>query len=449
MERVVENEYWLLRWLESHSIASVDNAREHLRARDTIDELKEVSARSAMALDEPAPGDFSILAAAGTDLSGRLTCRNPACRRREVDNLFRRAWHYFDSIIVDDAAARLLSQPPETILQNLDELLGQIDIALYLQKIGASSLVAFRVKASPCFQHWRKHASEVGLVRTPRVADKAIRQLVKRASVKVLDPGELNELKLTVPEGITPVSVRDRDFHHDMVLLVWGQEPSAITEAVRFAVAREVKVSLAYLTADLISAAQLRCPVGATLPLHRDFLTASCVSEAADQVAFALALPVLADVPIDTLIKIRADENDAFRRFRDALRAAAQDRLKAAGVRDPSIVAAEIRRDVIEPELRRIDARLRSISRGLAKKTASGITVGALATTCGLLAGVAPGLAVLAGITAMSGIAGTAASKNIEEREEVALSDFYFLWNAVPHLHEEEPLLSLRCTVKG
>lgn len=237
---------------------------------------------------------------------------------------------------------------------------------------------------------------------------------------------------MPVPEGATPLLVRDKDLHLGLGPMAWGRQHSEIAKAVRHEVAYEVKKLLAFLTADLYSAAQLERPIGASLPLHRRFLASSYAKKSADQVTFSLELPVLADVPIKTLIKIRADESEAFRRFRDALRAAAQDRLNASGVRDPSMIATEIRRDVIDPELRRIDARLRSVSRSLAKKTVSGITVGALATTCGLLAGVAPGLAVLAGVTAMCGIAGTAASKNIEEREEVALSDFYFLWNAIP-----------------
>jgi len=410
--------------------------------RDTLEELKEVSARSAKTLGEEGeeergstPREFSILAATGTDLSAHLMCTNPTCYRREIDKLFRCAWHYFDSIIVDDAAARLLSRPLDTILRNLDELLRQIDISLYLRKIGAEPLVEFRLKKSPRSQHWRKHAAEVGLIRAPSVADQAIRRLVKRAKVEVINA---DDAPMVVPKGATPLLVRDKDLSNDFGVLAWGQQPSAIAEAVRKVVAHDVKRLLAVLTADLYSAAQLKCPVGATLPLHREFLMSSCAKESTDQIIFALDLPVFDDVPIETLIKIRADEGDSFRRFRDALRMAAQDRLDATGVRDPSMVAAEIRRDVIDPELRRIDARLRSVSRSLAKKTASMITVGALSTTCGLLAGVAPGLAVLAGITAMCGIAGTSASKNIEEREEVALSDFYFLWDAVTHGKNEK-----------
>jgi hypothetical protein len=71
----------------------------------------------------------------------------------------------------------------------------------------------------------------------------------------------------------------------------------------------------------------------------------------------------------------------------------------------------------------------------MAKKSGVGLTLGALTTTCGLLAGIPAGLAITAGVATLSGVAGSAAAKDIEERREASLSDMYFLWKAVEHAH--------------
>jgi hypothetical protein len=60
--------------------------------------------------------------------------------------------------------------------------------------------------------------------------------------------------------------------------------------------------------------------------------------------------------------------------------------------------------------------------------------MGALATTCGLLAGAAPPIALAAGVTAAVTMTGNAASKYLDEKTDVALKDMYFLWQAEKHV---------------
>jgi hypothetical protein len=151
-------------------------------------------------------------------------------------------------------------------------------------------------------------------------------------------------------------------------------------------------------------------------------------------VAMRVRLPVLEGLSPDVLICIRSDEHQYFDRFKTQLRLAIQERLKAADSDDPEKVAKEIQRDLIQPELNAIQQRLNAAERVVAKKGGLGIFMGALATSCGLLAGAAPPVALLAGVTAAVAITGNAASKYVEEKPEAGLSGMYFAWRAEKHV---------------
>jgi hypothetical protein len=152
-----------------------------------------------------------------------------------------------------------------------------------------------------------------------------------------------------------------------------------------------------------------------------------------EEVAFQLDLPVLRNVPIDTLVRLRTDEHDAFTRFRYRLRQAIAERARTSCDRRAIDIATEIRRDLIDPEVERIRQRLKKAEQLLAKKSAVGVTLGGMVTVCGLLAGVDPSLATVAGIGTVSTVIGAAAAKDIEERAGASLADMYFLWKASQH----------------
>jgi hypothetical protein len=144
-------------------------------------------------------------------------------------------------------------------------------------------------------------------------------------------------------------------------------------------------------------------------------------------------LPILESVPLETLVKLRTDEHDAFVRFRYKLRHAAGEKLKAASGASPAALANQIRQDLVEPEVERIRQRLVSAQRMLATKTAVGVGLGGVVTVCGLLAGLGPGVAMAAGIGTMTTVTGRAVAKDIEERRDTNLADMYFLWKAAEH----------------
>ncbi len=99
------SEYWVYTLLDSNRIRTIDELDFGLASADFIDDLKQSaelvieSWRVSSAETRP----LSLIAGAGIDLSGRLDCNATDCRRAQVDRLFRRAWHYFPTIVARDA----------------------------------------------------------------------------------------------------------------------------------------------------------------------------------------------------------------------------------------------------------------------------------------------------------------------------------------------------------
>ena len=96
-----ESSYWLFSWLNEHGITNVGQAGRLLAESREVERLREIAAGATYPAAQA--GAFSILAGKGVDLSGVLDCHSARCRRRQVDELFEKAWFYFDRIVVADA----------------------------------------------------------------------------------------------------------------------------------------------------------------------------------------------------------------------------------------------------------------------------------------------------------------------------------------------------------
>ena len=420
-----QDRFWVYDWLDTHGVDSVSKAKKVLASRSIVDKIPDF-AEGARSRKSSARDDFSIVAGRGLDLSGHLDCNSSACRLRQVDDLFRHAWHYFDHIVVADAMSHEISTHWDAPLAARKTwLLSHIEVLLHLRRIGAEHLVIFREKPPPCELHWEKHATEVGLERILSGRDRLLDKMLRDARV---------EIKEGVNGSLDFVFVHPK-FEHT----VWGsiefvELPDRSETTVRKAVATAVlRRYTAHLSSDVATSKKTDLPLGSTIWLHGNLLRQPTTRVSVDDVAFAINLPVLNGVPLKTLLKIRSDERDAFVRFRHGLRQAITERLKAATKTQADKLASEVRRDVIDPALENIRQRLASAERMLAKKTAVGVTLGGLMTICGLLSGIGAPLATAAGVGTLINIAGAAGVKDIEERRDVSLSDMYFLWKALQH----------------
>jgi len=418
--------FWFFDWLDAYSVTSLRDANRALQSGSTFEAIREFAVKAVANSQPLMEPDFSLVAGRGLDLSGHLDCNASACRLRQVDTLFRHAWHYFDRIVVADAVSHEVSMHWDAPRRDLKRwLLSHIEVLLHLRKLGAERLVVFREKPAPCEVHWDRHAAEAGLQGIVADKDALADELLQLAHVDAKDGGD----------GSADFIFVHPEFEHS----VWGTvvpseagdcSPATIRHAAAVAVVRRY---LAHLTSDVRMGRMAAAPLGSTVWFHGQILRRAGSSPAPSDVALELELPILEAVPLETLLKLRTDERDAFVRFRYKLRQAAREQLKAATSSSPAALAQQISQDLVEPEVERIRQRLASAQRMLAKRTAVGVTLGGLVTVCGLLAGVAPPLATAAGVGAMTTVAGGAAAKDLDERREIGLSDMYFVWKAVEH----------------
>ena len=423
------NTYWLFNWLDAHGIHDLAEAKHALSLRSNLEDLRYVASQAVESLPHEMQSENVILAGRGLDLTSSLHCYKPVCRHKQVDELFRKAWHYFDQIVVDDAVAHKLLFHWDKLPEKLDRLLTDIEVLLYLRTIGADELVEFRLKPGVRRQGWRDRAKRAGLELAVSVADTLVPQIAREARIEFRPRSK----------GISSYSFNHPKFeivvHGDIKV---GGVSGKPTDTTRKAVAREVLGKyFPHLTVDISTAVALGVPLGCANWFHGEILSSVSRPLSPANVAFNLELPVLQGIPIETLLQVRRDEFEGFQRFRDSLRLAIKEGLKnSPSVREAEI-SEQIRMDVIEPELRIIRDRLKAAEKALAKKSVVGIFMGGLVTTCGILAGLPVPISIAAGVGAVSSSETGAVAKYLDEKQQVALSDMYFLWNAVKHSSHE------------
>jgi len=423
----MESRYWLYRWLDEFHVRNIDAARLLFANPIAVDELRTLASKSSEMKVQPSDGldCETIVAGRGIDLSGRLDCHHPECRKRQIDHLFRRVWHYFDRIIVEDAVKHEVSLHWDEGPSRVAEwVLSHISVLLQLRELGVEDLVVFREKPPPCLVHFRKHAEDAGLAHIADSLECEAAALEAEAVFEITQEGN----------GSILVHINHPLLEHTQWEKFEGSQIKGLSKAEvqRMALINVLRTFVAHLTADVLAAQKCSAPLGAVFGLHRWLLEKSNKIGVAD-IAFRLSLPVLDGVSTKTLVGIRRDEREHFVRFQQGLKKAITERLKSLGAERSDALAKEIQKDLIESNINRIRDRLAASERALTKKAAVGVILGGLSTTCGLLCGVPPVAALSAGITAAIVATGAATTKHIDDQRETELSDMYFAWKAIQH----------------
>ena len=428
--------YWVFDWFDEAGVKTAADAKKALAPESgAAKRMADLAEEAQSVLWSPGSGKNGIVAGTGLDLTGNLACHQIDCLKADVDKLFRRVWHYFDTIIVADGITPAISH--EAQHQHGDDrlreyLLSQLELLLHIREIGAEDLVEFRAKHTPSPTHLKE---DIGLT-----AAAGLREMAKEVERTLAKHGTIR---------------RDKEawiLDHPMLAHSQWVEDSEISgkaeseDRVRAQVARQVVQRFSnYLLTDIELAQRSGAPLGATNAVHSAIMRAKKVG--VPDVVFRLELPFLEGVPISELLKVRADEAEAFQRFRDALRLAIKERLRLEPTVEAEGIADEIRDDLIEPELRRIRTRLTSAKTALAKQVGVSAVVGGLLTTCGLLIGWSADSLVQAVAPAISAGVG-AAAKGAEGRvqwkiasdRDVEMSDMFFLWKALSHADDKDAL---------
>lgn len=435
--------HWFFDWMDKNSVRSFQDFERITDDNRVLDALEErattqsevegLSSKSRSTLT----GDI-LVAGSDLDLSGELSCMNPDCRVAQIQHLFRRAWLYFDRIVIADTLTPYLMHG-----RGREDWLFQVAtsarILIHLQEIGAEHLVEFQRKldsanCSACTDDMLKQKGLEDLVARYEIF---VTDFLPEALVSIEDIHGHREICLTHPliDGAYTV---DSEQAEDLASLftfeqneIKARNHNATLEEL--VCRRYVRTVLQHLAVDVSSAAEWRAPLGTTDPLYKKMIAAKSTVTSGD-VGFELQLPVLSALPVETLIEIRNDEAEYFGRFRDSLRKAINERLRAETAADPQRIARDIREDLIEPELRRIRARLKKADDSLMRKTGMAMGVGTLITTCGLATGLLP--ATILGAATIAGGLVVPYQQDVDKRADIELSDMFFLWRAIQHAEE-------------
>jgi CHASE3 domain sensor protein len=303
----------------------------------------------------------------------------------------------------------------------IERILGLVEIVLHMQQLGAESLVSyyppigsspsvldsilFGNKGSRWDEAWRDVESA----------------LVEEGEIKIERVGKR---KFQV-SGSDPFLEVHQTLQFE---LQKGQKQSELPELFAH---QRLHSHIYELEEDLVAAQQLKGTLGSSVGSHERVISRLSTGVDTPNVLFQIAFPSLERVPIKELISLRLHEGDAFMAFRQALTKAVEGMITNNQCTDTEAVAAEILRDIVEPELARLQQQLRSAQHALARKVVASLALAGVSTVCGLQIGMNPFAAGAAGLL-MSG-AGNAVSKYEDEKQAIEMSDMFFLWKALQH----------------
>jgi len=422
--------YWFLQWARQHAADRPEFLPAALSRAGSLDALLQ-SAPEPELTTRPVSDGVLLTAGKGIDLTGRLGCRAPECLKREIDSLFRHAWHYFDRILLPDQALESLMrfETHRDVSSLVTDLAPFVDVLGHLDALGALPLVEFEVRRPSCRAHYVEHAREAGIEHAVDNTEILTNDIASAGDI------EWNQFATEDHEDIE-YSLSHAWFEHTC----WGalcfmerQVPREEAE-IRRAIAKDVVLRyLAELSADASASKVSGAALGSTVALYRRLL-AKKVAPQVEDIAFNLTLPVSQGATIASLIRLRHEEAEAFERFQRSLKKALLEKVRS-GASDVEKVSREVQEDLIEPELRKIKDRLAG-GRWLAtRSSAAGVALGTATAAVGLLSATPFGTGVaIGGAVALAGASVTRAVEGyLTTRRDVMLSDMYFLWKAHSH----------------
>jgi hypothetical protein len=427
--------YWFTAWLKTHRARDEASLQKALSRPRAIDSLLESSPPPVVPVRNEPPDSIELTGGKGIDLTGELGCHHIDCLAKEVGGLFRHAWHYFDRIVLPDQALFCIMEfkQHKDVKRLIQRLSPFVLVLRLIEKGGGHRLIRFETRTPGCRQHFEEHARNAEIDQAFTNTASLVREVAGSANIF---------WSLGDEDGHAHLNFRldHPAFEHSE----WGslcslrnplpEEETVIREAVATEV---VQKYLAGLSADALAARRARTALGTTIPFYKRLL-ATHPSPQIEDIAFELALPISPNISVASLIKFRKTEGECFERFQAALRTAISERIKTASSPTAAVYAQEIKRDVIDPELRRIRDRL-AASRTLAvRSTATGLGLGAVAATVGLFTPlnanpIGAGLTVGGAITMGASSLKKAVDDHLAIRRDVSLSDMYFLWKAHQH----------------
>jgi hypothetical protein len=368
-----------------------------------------------------ATSEYNLVAGSGLGVSHGLSCRNAPCIIKKIDSLYRHAWHYFDYIYLPDAAGDLIRESECPTDRELDRLAELIESAMYLRGIGAENLTRYY------------SVTRIAKSNSKTLPDRSLDSVWADLRREFLSYPERFHI---APRGGTFYSVSyadDRLEFSPTIELDLKSIPKSERRGIlhSFLADEMVKRHRKSFLASTRAAQELGGAIGSTIWSHEWALTKAGKETTDNTVFFRMDFPSLQNVAVSDLISLRLEHRDSFIACRMALRKAVQDLSASPGL-DRNNLAAEIVRDVVEPEVARLNNKLEAARRVLTKKSAVALAIASVSTWCGVQLGWGPAASLGVGALAALGTGiKDAAFKYSEEKRDLEISDMSFLWKAV------------------
>jgi hypothetical protein len=412
--------YWLYEWIDDQEIRKISELRKVLRRSTAVDRLIELrEGRSGTVIGDDNPIGSAVIAGRRVDLSGFLGCSHFECVSPQIDTLFSKTWHYFDTIIVDDPN---LGDPHSDFGGFMWDIEQRVQLLLYLRKIGASENIAFSRKVSGfCQMHFREYAESNGLgldvLFDDEVANSVVQELLSRGRFEIEKREDGWHYTISHPQ-LEPIL--GTCSHSDLAV-----RPS------REEVARDAfGMYCSGLIADVAATRDLQAPLLQVAEGRQLFEQPAPVDDSL--VALNLRLPVLTNVSAKEILRLKRDNWPEFDSFRSALRKAIKAQIEKTGSDSPEEVAQAVIEEFVTPELAAIGVKLGASRKALERKIGANVAVSGATVSTGLIAHspLVFATAILAASFAAIKSSMPEVNKYFDNRGDIETSEVYFLWKA-------------------
>jgi hypothetical protein len=400
-------------------------------------EFVELCARHLPSADEPATSIFDFVSSSQLS-GGLLPCSELGCRLERVESLGRFAALYAERIVVQNPFEAYLDSQHLSEMA-LEDLANDLHVMFYLRPLIESGIITFALNVTHfCKECYRKHTHE------PEQFDEKVNQVQKALELQFLKDARF---ALNKRQGYYTLEISAPRHLTHSAAITFEHLPQRLRPYARFRMpykfsARQVVQSdlLSYMVAPIID--DILVQNWYARLYHSNYITDRDVdfeilsmlnddstNERHQVLSETLThyVPVLGDVELTKLLKLRAEEASSFQVYRDAVRSA----LKLAGKGNTKEMR-EAFDDLIRPELNNIELTIKNSKRLLWNTLKKEVLFFSGIISIGLYGGLLPPdvsqvAAALGGSAAALELL-RKTSGVVQEPSEIRNNKYYFLW---------------------
>jgi len=392
--------------------------------------------------DYYASPSFFNFYAGSTFSGGDYPCSSIACRLKNVENLARFSALYADKVLIPSPIDKHFERINQNLKIDIHDLTVSIIILLYLEPLVKSGIVGFfshfMCLCEECLHNIEKQENDVNLKLSlvhdyiesdfaETVKCELQRDSKKRAYFSVTGGekfGLHNQVDFLIPNESDSIKTLLKESNNNPIVI----KPELI-KSLGLA-----DYAIGKITKDLFDAQVILSPVESSYLTDRkydiDLMEALEFRSACKDTLFNNTLdhqlPIVQAASLANIVKLRQNEGEAFKVYRDSINHVLMDHQKA-GLQTLN----EIQRDIIDPEIHKMEQTLKTEKKVLVGKAVRDVVLTGAGISIGCFSGLFPldtmaVIGLLGGLPTISSIAG----KIFDACTDSAIREnkYYFLW---------------------